>query len=638
MAIIIPFLCTLCSAGTAVVLSKRKFDEVLPLVMMGSALLIYLSGFLEDLRIGYWLCAAFAGAFPILLLVGKMRKRKWAMRPSDFFTPGLVIFCALFVFLFVLNIKRQFTVWDEFMHWGPMVKEMFRLDRFYSVAESVIPMHKDYPPVISILQLFWCKMAGEYREGYLYISLQLLTFSMFLPALSSLKFRKKFSFYVKLAFMLAFMITSALLITLSEAKFYTTIYIDCFLAVILAYGLYISVGEGAHTAFNIVRLAVCLAFLLLSKQMGLVFFLLIVGAYFLNYAALHYGEIKTELREGRLKRRLWRMGLAALCVTVVPYLFLTAWNFYIREIPRQFNISSIDFASFPGILQGRAGAEWQQISARNYLKFVIKSPLVDFPLNFTYWQLILIGSAILYLAGRYRRANRRSLFVLNTVFAAGAVGYAFVMLLLYTYAFGSYEGPILACVDRYLDTYIFVGFILASFLFLDGVSRLESIRRSLAHLCGLLILLWTVWLPAWNIIQLVPSVIYSPARDSLPSDTREVVEKTPQDAKIFMISQGDRFYCTYYVANYVMMPRICNPTHYSLGAPYGETDIRTQDISLSVWKEMLSGWDYLFLHYIDGQFIEKYGATFEEGTILQNGQIYRIVKENGEFSALQPVE
>lgn len=644
MLILIPFLLTCMSAGTVVYLTKRRFEEVLPLTIMAGALLVFLSGFLSNLNIGYILYILFALSFPVLLVVNAFLKDKKQSVIKNYLTPGFLIFCVLFVFLFILNIKRQFTVWDEFMHWGPMVKEMFRLDKFYSVAESVIPMHKDYPPIISILQVLWCKLAGGYREGYLYISLQVLVFSMFLPALSKLKFKKSFAFYIKLFLIFVFIISSALLLTVAEAKFYTTIYIDCFLAVIFAYGLFLSVCEKNVTVFNLIRLSVCLAFLLLSKQMGLVFFLLILSAFALNYLITHYAVLKSEIRQKTAGKRLVKMGVTAFCISVIPYLFSYIWDKYISAIgvERQFNISSIDLSTLPGIFLGTVGEEWQHVSLRNYLGFILKGTLVEFPIRLTYWQLVLVCAAILYFAGMYAKKyiDKKSTVALNAIVTAGSAGYAFAMLLLYTYSFGSYEGPILACVDRYLDTYIFAAFILAAMLFLFAFSSsVEAYtKKTIEHLCGILILLWTVWIPAGSLAQFIPSVISNPSRDSLPYDTQIVTEKTPENAKIFMISQGDRFYCTYYVTNYKIMPRSCNSAYYSLGEPYRENDIRTKNITLDEWKAMLSEWDYLFLQHIDDQFIEKYSEVFSDDAKIESGQIYEIIKKDGKFSSLNRVE
>ena len=639
--IFIPFLLTCMSSGTIVCLSGRKFEEVLPLAIMADALVIFLSGFLSNLKIGYIVCVLFALCFPVLLMISAFKKDKKHIL-ANYLTPGFLLFCVLFVFLFLLNVGRQFTVWDEFMHWGPMAKEMFRLDKYYSAAESVIPVHRDYPPIVPILQVFWCKLAGLYREDFLYISLQTLEFSMFFPALSGLEFKKSSAFWGKLVLVFLFIVSSVLLITLAEAKFYSTIYIDSCLAITFAYGLYLSVCEKKVTVFNLIRLGVCLSFLLLTKQIGLPFFLLILSAFALNYAAANYSDIKSGIIRQRVKKRFLKTAVAALCIAVIPCLFSFSWNAYISAsgIERQFNISDIRLSSLAGIFSGTAGEAWQHTALINYIRFIFKNPLIDFPVKLTYWQLVLVCTALLLLAGMYAKKHigGKSTAVLNTVVILGSGGYAFTMLLLYTFCFGCYEGQILACADRYLDTYIFAAFILAAMLFLLAVSSQEEtdVRKSRVHLCVILILMWAVWIPARSIAELVPNMLRgSPYRDSLPLDAREISEKTPADASVYIISQGNLFYCTYYVTNYEIMPRTCNSELYSLGEPYSGEDSVTKNIPIEAWKEMLSEWDYLFLQHVDEQFITKYGAAFAKDAAIESGQLYKINKTDGKLSSLE---
>ena len=81
------------------------------------------------------------------------------------FSIGLISFISIYVLYIILDYKRRFTTFDEWYHWGMMVKESLRLDKFYSVAESNLHIHKDYPPFISILEVIFCKFSGGYSES-----------------------------------------------------------------------------------------------------------------------------------------------------------------------------------------------------------------------------------------------------------------------------------------------------------------------------------------------------------------------------------------------------------------------------------------------------------------------------------------
>ena len=97
------------------------------------------------MQFGYITVLLFALAFPVAVSYRLVKHKELARLKSDFLTPAFCIFIVIYAFIFFLNYNRGFSQWDEISHWGPMVKEMFRLDKFYSVAESALSVHKDYP-------------------------------------------------------------------------------------------------------------------------------------------------------------------------------------------------------------------------------------------------------------------------------------------------------------------------------------------------------------------------------------------------------------------------------------------------------------------------------------------------------------
>ena len=81
----------------------------------------------------------------------------------------------------------SFMHWDEFMHWGPMVKEMIKHDTFYSIPEATLMIHKDYPPFYPLLGCLFCLFKNTmYAENRLYIAHFSFVFSLFMPLFSKL--------------------------------------------------------------------------------------------------------------------------------------------------------------------------------------------------------------------------------------------------------------------------------------------------------------------------------------------------------------------------------------------------------------------------------------------------------------------
>ena len=69
-------------------------------------------------------------------------------------TPGMIIFGILTIIIFIFERGRMIAEWDEFSHWGSVVKSMF-LTNGLSVKEGSSLMFKSYPPAISIFEYFF---------------------------------------------------------------------------------------------------------------------------------------------------------------------------------------------------------------------------------------------------------------------------------------------------------------------------------------------------------------------------------------------------------------------------------------------------------------------------------------------------
>lgn len=631
MSFILPLLFIICSSGTMIFVTKRRFEEVLPVSLIFSAIIVFIFAFLGQMRIGYSITFLIAIIFPIILAVLAIRHKDSSDIFNNLFTPVFCIFIVIYVFIFFLNYNRGFTEWDEISHWGPMVKETFRLDKLYSVRESMLSVHKDYPPIVSIFETLWCKLCGGYKEAYLYRALQTLLLSLFLPALSKLRWKKNFNFFVKLALIIVVILSANLAIRVGEASFYKTIDTDCILGLMLAYSMSIIIYENQITKFGIFSLSGALAFLLLTKQMGLVFFLLVLGVFVVNYIILNRTALRCELKEKKLKKRLISFLPILLTISIIPYMFAFAWNKYIAAngIPRQFNISNINVFSLIGITRGTSGEAWQHQSLVNFIKYVANGQLFDRPVSLAYWQLALLAVVVFWVVGKYgeKYFEKYQITGLNTMLFLGAIGYAFAMLLLYVYNFGPYEGPKLASVYRYLNTYWFAVFNLAMmlFLYIEGKKETEKQGTSFIKVGAIVLFMWIVMFNSSIIKNFIPAIHYNSATSICYDDANIINSKTKDNDKIFIIAQHDSGYKNF-ILIYLTLPRSCNRFDYSIGEPYDKDDVFTQNITSKVWQTELGKWDYLYLQTVDKQFTSKYSDVFKPQAKIENKQLYKIIK------------
>ena len=141
-----------------VCLTKRSFGKCLVLGMMLSAFLLFFSQlifgtFMVGFVIGV-ICAV--AAIPL----GVIKRKDFSKFKELYFTSGFVVFLVLYIVVYIYDLNRGFSRWDELSHWGMMVKEMVRLDKFYFAKESNLLVHKDYPPIMGLFETFWLKLCG----------------------------------------------------------------------------------------------------------------------------------------------------------------------------------------------------------------------------------------------------------------------------------------------------------------------------------------------------------------------------------------------------------------------------------------------------------------------------------------------
>ena len=643
MSFILPLLFIVCSSGTMIFVTKRRFEEVLPVSLMLSALIVFIFAFMGHMRIGYYIIYLIAVIFPIIAAVLTMRHKGSDDLYNNLFTPSFFIFIIIYVFIFFLNFNRGFMEWDEISHWGPMVKETFRLDKLYSVRESMLTVHKDYPPIITIFETIWCKLCGGYKEAYLYRSLQTLSLSLFLPALSKINWKKGFNFLIKLILITFAILSVNVVIRVGEASFYQTIDTDCILGLTLAYSIFIVICEKKTTKFNLFRISVALAFLLLIKQMGLPFFLLVLGIYAVNYIILNKTEKTGEFKEKNLKKTLISVLLIFFIIAIIPYMFTFSWDKYVisNGIPRQFSISSIKASSLIGIAKGTSGEAWQHQALVNFVRYVGNSPLFDRPVSLSYWQLMLLAVAVFWIIQKYGKKYfaEKQITALNIMLFLGAIGYAFAMLLLYVFNFGPYEGPKLASVYRYLNTYWFAVFDLAMmlFLFIEGKKESEKHETSFTKVGAVILFMWIILFNSSTIKNFIPAIHYKSATSICSEDANIINSRTKDSDEIFIIAQHDNCYKNF-IISYLTLPRYCNRFYYSLGEPYDKNDVFTKNITPQQWQAELANWDYLYLQNVDEQFISKYSAAFKPQAKIENKQLYKIVKKSDNTITLDLVK
>ena len=599
MSFIIPLLYFICFTGTLVFVSKKSFGKCLPLsFMLSSFILLFSQIIFKTFNIGIIGNIIIGIIFPIVCIIKKLRKDSLAQIKKLMLNNGLYIFILLYIGIYIFDFNREFSMWDEFSHWGVMVKEMFRLDNFYSINSSTLMVHKDYPPIISIYELFFAKLSGGYNDTYLIRGLHLFEFSLLIPFISK-EDDKTTSRIIKA---LVFIVIIYLLFLLFDCHgVINTIYTDYFMALLAAYLLgCIYVNRDIISPFNLINVSLSLSFLMLTKQMGLPLYLMIVY-YFI--VSIVFSRVSTN--------HPIRKIIIVLASLILPLTFYTGWNNYVDklEVTRQFDLDNIEFSKI----------EDHQIETyNNFMDASVRKSIISSPLKISYVAfiiLIFVGFALI----TYFNRNNISVYKtinLNIALTFGAIGYAAVILFLYVYSFGNVEGPMLSSYDRYMPTFILISITTLLIVISRITDKLDKKKEMIVF--GIIFVLLVGIQNHKNYIKVIPALkqseksIYEKCADDL-------IKNNVLDNKILIVAQdseGDFQYRVKYYAGNITT----NQGNYDW------------DNNISYYESItdyISEFDYIYLAQINDDFDDTFDKIFDDIKLyglykISNGQ-YKLV-------------
>ncbi len=610
----------LLASATMTFLTKKKFGFSLSMTLITCIFpLLFSTLIFKTFAIGFIINIAFALFIFILAVISRKDKKRIKEFKENYFTKGLIAFVVISLIVFAYDYGRTFSGWDEFSHWGVMIKEMFRLDSLYSTSSSTLLVHKDYPPAFQLYEFFFLKLCNGYSEELLIKSVHLFEISLFIPAIceSINKKRKIVQTYIE-SFVLG--ISAILLILLFDCHtIINTIYTDYAMAILVGYILYTIINEKDKTKTDyIIFLCSSLSFLLLTKQMGLPLYLMCIFLYLLSI-------IKWPIKKKNIDYQ--KCILIAILIVVVPLSLWKSWDIYVTDIgvTRQFKLSDINLSDFIGIVNGSSGEDWQRTTLKNYISGISTIPNTTSYISLNYYQLFALGVLLLYLLYLFSKntINNKTFKLIVLTITIGFIGYAFTMLILYIYSFGPGEGPILASFNRYMPTYILIVYSLLLMLFVWIIRS----KKKYNYLYILFVVLLVIQSPA--ILDRLSPINKTKNMTAYQEHADIIKEDTTDNDKVYVIAQnsiGDYQYFIKYYADGI----IINTFNYSL-----ETENSQKYFQDNIY-EYMKDFDYVYLAIIDEAFIDNYSFLFSKKNI-QEKHLYKIINK-GDSIKLEIVE
>ena len=608
MDLFIPLIYFVLTNGLFISLFNKSFGKCIPMTIITTTFTLYLSQFLfKTFYIGFLINILLPLTFIVIAFI-KYKKATYQELYKNFFSNGLYIFIIIYICIYIFDLYRVFTKWDEFSHWGVMVKEMYRLDKFYSIKPSTLMVHKDYPPITQLFEFFFSKLSGGYKENYLERAIHILNLSFFIPMFSEKEQSKK---QVLLKTLLIIVSIFLIYLLFDRHNIINTIYVDYTMAIATSYLLAtIIVEKDLFQKFTIINLSLGLSFLLLIKQMSLPLYAMIIFLFITSILLKEKGRLLS-------KDNIKKLCKMAILLIIIPILTLKNWNSYVEKlkIEKQFDLKDIKIMELKSINNGTKGEKYQQQSIKNYFRAIKTENMTTSYLHITYLECFIITIVLLYVLWSLNKKtiSKQQIILIGITLTLGYIGYSFVMLIMYVFSFGPIEGPTLASFERYMPTFVL---ICLSFLFMLLI-YINTNKKKINKLVILLTILVLMQSPS-SIRKCYPRII-KPKMKGFEKMAKEIESNTKKGTKIYIIAEdsvGDyQFYIKYYLDD-----KTTNLNYFNL--PTKDID-NYEDYYNDNIKDYIHQFDYLYLAKLNDEFKEKYQFLFDNDKI-EEGNLYKI--------------
>lgn len=563
--------------------------------------------------------------------------------------PGKFAVAVSILFLFtqaaILTAPAQFHNWDEFSHWGTVIRTISAADTFHLNPNPLY--FQDYPPGLALFAYHVLELTG-FTEGNAYFSYVLL-----LGCLSA---------------SLLHMATRV-----SWARFAVSVLILWICVQFIAEG-WISVLIDHVLALFFMG---CVSSYLLLRERGGPLFLLpvFVFAFALtkqaasSLALLATGIMLVDLLIARPAQEksgsiFWpRFGALAACLVGAIWLAGYSWNAYVEAAglergwgsyspvgligkalsccttAREIDVARAFFSRFFGNDDTYAGGgsagslfyqAWLGMSAGQWssgrLLNIFGSPFAQLV------YLLVASLAVALFAGR--RSDRWRTFAFSCLMAAGAGGYLLSLLLAYLYSFSEYEALNLASFHRFFTVYLIAWIASIVAYYAMAVPDPENPRlKRFAYVLLAAGLIALAGLQAKRANVIVTTGVYQKyatnqkgaARDLVQTRVLPMLPNIPPAAKVYILWPDNTGY-EFWLTKYEMLPRQTNLVCFAVTSKPQPSFVQECAFSDKEFRQELSNYDVVIVGEKLDRLREEYPGLFADLPAGSETGLFKIEK------------
>lgn len=445
MSLILPTIYVLLVTISLMIIFNRSFCYALPVSIISISLLVMLGGYIGDLRIGIYL-ALLLIPIAVYLFIKKKLELKSLFTVNNIIT--FFVFMLFILYIGYYHKNAEYRWWDDYSHWGPMVKGMIDNNKLYCDL-SINNAHPDYPPLVQCFEYVWCYLARGYSEPSVLRAISVFTFSLFFPIFELFKDKSK-------AKQILYISICTLVILLLNVISYTYlfsylewIYLDFTIATISAITLFMTFNINYENKEDRVLLSIYLTALLITKEIAAAFCIMCVFVIVLVNTIKNKKNIIKDL----------------IMFVIIPCLFFISWKIKTSGINGQFSLSNANWKDAFNVIFFNSGNDAQLFIKETYLSALFDRTIISSPINLPFVSCCVICLIVIVILSINIYKNDINKFILfNLVYILGILGYVFTMLFLYLTSFSVGEATSLASFERYFGIYAHFSIVLITLL------------------------------------------------------------------------------------------------------------------------------------------------------------------------------
>jgi|GEM_PF-2181150 len=436
--VILPLLLlTLCALAVGY-LYNRTFETALPVVMLGTMLLLYAFYALNLLHAGRIAVLAACVALPAAALWRMIRRRNGlAFIRREILSPQMALYLALIVLFYLLSRNKQVGIWDDLRLWGSLPKALHAYGTLQFGADaSLYSFSQSYPPAIPLLHYFFVSFSPVFSEGALYFTRAWFGLVLLLPLTRNMTWRH-WPGLLAAAFLLLFVPYYLTTNDPDYAYYYESLYVDAPAGLLCGYLCWQVTKDCYKDWFSTITFAITLAALTLTKDFGVLF-----GGLCLMGSLLY---TRRAAQRGQLRPALIKTGVTAAALALA-YL---SWQ-VLLHIYHVINYNTVT-ATLP-TLQALGASFSYLCSSLVSIDLSIAAISLSFG---AYMLLLILGYALVYRKKETLKADLPFL-LLRTI---GYAGYFFAYVMMFR---DDIAGGVFPSIARYMvamllcETYVFL--------------------------------------------------------------------------------------------------------------------------------------------------------------------------------------